>query len=309
MDAKQHILAQFLREGVLLSPEALEKITEANTEQMLEKAKAARSLVFSMQETAGLSVTVRKFQRKLKLTPQDFAKYYNSRFEGLRSILEKKVGAVSVANAKKSGNQVTTIGMMRETTPRGFIIEDTTGWAEVITKAEDVVPDDVIALKGGVKEEKLFAEEIVWPDVPMSHKSTRPSLEIMLAEKDGHKGMVVITPEAVFDPFGKKHSLPNPGWITITKDGTDVAILVYRPEKPVAEKEVLAWLRKRHLCPSKEQIRGTEDPFLIEPIPDVVWIVQTEKFKESYKGVIIVSSDGKELAKVSLEAGDVEFQG
>ena len=322
MDAKQHILEQFLKEGVLLSPDALEKITEANAEQMLERARSSRSLVFSMQETmegrrqetpSGQqpehSLEVRKVQRKQKLSAQDFAKYYNARFEGLRGMLLRKMdGVMSVSNARKSASQVTTIGMMRETTPRGFIIEDTTGWAEVITKAEDVVPDDVIAVKGAVKEEKIFAEELVWPDISMSHKHSRPDIDIILSEKDGHKGMAVITPEAVFDLFGKKHSLPNPGWVTITKDGTAVTILVYRPGKPATQKEVLGWLKRRHLFPSREQIRGTEDPFLIEPIPDVVWIVQAEKFKESYKGVIIVSSDGKEPAKVNLEAGDVEFQ-
>lgn len=313
MDTKQHILEQFLKEGVLLSPESLEKITEANAEQMLEKAKASKSVFFSVQEEKEkpkpeFSLEVRKLQRRLKLTPQDFAKYYNARFEGLRDILLKKLdNVVSVSNAKKSGSSITTIGMVREHTARGFTIEDTTGWAEVITKAEDVMPDDVIAVKGAVKEEKIFAEELVWPDISMSHKHRRPDLDIMLSEKDGHAGMAVITPETVFDLEKKKTAMPNPGWVTINKDGMPVTILVYKPAKPATQKEIMAWLKKRHLFPPKEQIHGTEDPFLIEPIPDMIWIVQSEKWCESYKGVIIVSSDGKEPAKVNLEAGDVEF--
>ena len=307
MDAKQQILAQFLKEGLLLSPEALEKITESNTTQMLEKARSAGALVFSVQEKpAEHSLEVRKLHKRLKLTPQDYAKYYNARFEGLRNILLRKLeGVVSVSNAKKAASQVTTIGMVREHTPRGFIIEDTTGWAEVVTKAEDVVPDDVIAVKAGVKEEKLFAEEMIWPDVPMSRKHIRPDMDIVLSEKDGHKGTIVITPEAVFDLDKKKTSLPDPGWITINTGTGPVTILVYKPAKPASQKEALGWLRKRHLSPTREHIRGTEDTFLIEPIPDVLWIVQADKWKESYKGVIMISSDGKEPVKVGLANGDM----
>jgi DNA polymerase II small subunit/DNA polymerase delta subunit B len=318
MESKQHILAQFLKEGILLSPEALERITESNVEQMLEKARFSTPLVFSLQEEARPSLEVRKFQQKQKLSPQDIAKYYNARFEGLRDILLRKLdGVVSVSNARKSGGQATTIGMIREHTQRGFIIEDTTGWAEVITKAEDIAPDDVIAVKGVVKEEKIFAEEIAWPDIPMSRTHNRPDTNIILSEKDGHKGTVVITPEAVFDIDKKKTSLPNPGWITINAAGMPAIVLVYNPTKPATQKEVLAWLRKRHLSPSREQIRGTEDPFLIEPIPDVVWIVQNSQkeggeaafkpWSESYKGLMIVSSNGKVPVKVDLATGEVKL--
>jgi DNA polymerase II small subunit/DNA polymerase delta subunit B len=307
---KEKIVKQFLEEGILLSPDTLGKITENNVERMLERAKREKAVVFSFQdEKPELMADVMKLQKRVKLSPQDFAGYYNNRFEGLRGMLQKKMeDVVSVANAKKSGSTITTIGMMREQTQRGFIMEDTTGWVEVITKAEDVVADDVIAVKGGVKEEKLFAEEIIWPDVPMSHSRNRPDISIILAEKDGHEGEFVITPDAIYGFDKKKTTLPNPGWITISKDSLAMTVLVYKPDKPATQKEVLAWLRKRHLCPDKNQIRGTDDPFLIEPIPDVVWIISSELWSDNYKGIIVVSSDGKVPAEVSLATGHVEFK-
>jgi len=310
---KENIVRQFLSDGILLSPAALEKISESNVEQMLEKARKSKAFVFTFtEEQPEPSLEVRKTQKRQKLSPQDFASYYNTRFEGLKAMLQKKAeSVVSVANAKKSGSTVTTIGMVREPTQRGFTIEDTTGWAEVITKAEDVVADDVIAVKAGVKEEKLFAEEIIWPDIPMGRPHNHPDMKILLADKDGHKveeDTIVVTPEAVHGFDKKKVSIPNPGWITMNRESAAVTILVYKPEKPVTQKEVLAWLRKRHLCPDRSQIRGTDDPFLIEPIPDLLWIVQAEKWKESYKGVIVISSDGKEPAEVDLGAGEVAFR-
>ncbi|MCX6814109.1 MAG: hypothetical protein NTY20_00435, partial [Candidatus Aenigmarchaeota archaeon] len=260
---KEQIVKKFLKEGVLLSPEALEKITESNAEQVLEKAKSSKPLVFSFIEKTEPAIEVRKLQKRVKLLPQDFAKYYNTRFEGLRDILLKKMeDVVSVTNAKKSGSSISTIGMVREQTQRGFIIEDTTGSAEVISKSEDVGIDDVIGVKAAVKEEKLFAEEIIWPDIPMAHRHIRPDTELILAEKDGHKGEFVITPDAIYADR-KKTSLQNPGWITINKGPLTITVLVYTPDKKATQKEVLAWLKKRHLCPDKNQIRGTDDPFLI----------------------------------------------
>jgi DNA polymerase II small subunit/DNA polymerase delta subunit B len=309
---KEQIVKRFLKEGVLLTPEALGRITENNLDATLERAAASKPAVFSFHEEdrpehSGPSVEVRKLQKRLKLQPQDFTKYYNARFGGLRDILQKKMeGVVSVANARKSGSPAATIGMVGEQTQRGFLIEDTTGSMEVISRSEDVRADDVIGVKGGVKEEKLFAEEIIWPDVPMSRSHSRPEMSVMLSEKDGHKGIVVATPEAVFDHEKKRTALPSPGWITISRGGVSATLLVYRPEKPVAQKEAAAWLRRRHLCPGRNQIRGTEDPFLIEPIPDILWIVQADKWNESYKGVMIVSSDGKVPVRVDLASGNVE---
>src|SRR4030042_2237122 len=152
---RQEIIRQFLREGVLLPPESLEKITEHNLESLLVQAREGKALIFAPKEEEAspeeIVVDVRKPQRKQKLTPQDFAKYYNTRFEGLREILAKKLGsAISASNAKKSGGPVATIGMVAELTPRGFTIEYTTGWAEGISKAEDIVPDDVIAVRAAL---------------------------------------------------------------------------------------------------------------------------------------------------------------
>jgi DNA polymerase II small subunit/DNA polymerase delta subunit B len=313
MDSKQQILTQFLKEGILLSPEALEKITESNAEQTLERARRSKAFVFTFaEERAEPVIEVRKTQKRVKLSPQDFATYYNTRFEGLKAMLQKKAeNVVSVANARKSGSTVTTIGMVREPTQRGFTIEDTTGWAEVITKSEDVAADDVIAVRAGVKEEKLFAEEIIWPDVPMGRSHNHPDMKILLADKDGHKveeGTVVITPEAVHGFDKKKTNLSNPGWITMNRGGGTATILVYRPEKPATQKEALTWLRRRHLSPGKNHIRGTDDPFLIEPIPDLLWIISSERWSDNYKGIVVVSSDGKEPAEVDLAAGNVAFQ-
>ena len=307
---KQQIVKQFLEAGVLLTPEALSQITEKSAEMILEQARREGSLVFSLQEKEQKPlIEARKFQKKQKFTAQELAKYYNTRFEGIKAMLEKKMeGLVSVSNSKKSLAPISTIGMVSERTQRGFIIEDLTGQAEIITKSEEAQPDDVIGVKGHVKEGKIFADEIIWPDVPMTHKNSCLETTIIFAEKDIHKGEFVITPEAVFGPDKKKADLPDPGWISIEKDNRHATVLVYSPGRAVSQKEAFSWLKRRHLSPERAQIRSTDDPFLIEPIPDIVWIVNPEKWTESYKGVIIVASDGSQASMVDLERGTVAFK-
>jgi hypothetical protein len=158
----------------------------------------------------------------------------------------------------------------------------------------------------------------------MSHKHNKPDLKITLSDKkkeggeatpnpesEHEDGKFLITPEAVYGFDKKRTVLPSPGWITIKKDSLTTTVLVYNPGKPVTAKEAFTWLKKRHLSPQKTQIRGAEDPFLIEIIPDLFWIVAPEKsefWKESYKGVIIISFDAKTPAEVNLATGEVTLK-
>ena len=48
-----------------------------------------------------------------------------------------------------------------------------------------------------------------------------------------------------------------------------------------------------------------EDPFLLNPIPDILWLVQKESWAENYKGVSIIS--GTAPVKINLETRNVEF--
>jgi DNA polymerase II small subunit/DNA polymerase delta subunit B len=297
---KQQIIQKFLKEGILLSPDALEKIDEQNTEQFLGQARDQNHMVFEPTQaiSAGPVITIRELDAREAMRPQDFASHYNARFSGIRDMLLKKLeNTVSVTNAKKALSS-TTIGMVRERTQRGFIIEDTTGWADVISKSEDVVEDDVIGLKGVTKEGVIFAEEIVWPDIPLNHIASRPDMDIYLSGKK--EGILTITPEKVH-AAAKEHNLQNPAWVSIGSGRGAATVLIYKPQKKVSQKESIIWLRKRHLLPSRDQIKWAGDPFLIDPVPNILWIVQPgDAWKEMYKGVIIISSDASAPVHVNL---------
>ena len=245
-----------------------------------------------------LVVEVKKFQTKDKLEPQDFAQFYNHKYKGLQQLLLKKVNAVSISKAKGLFSDVSVIGMVRELTPKGFVVEDPTGEIEVISR--DKIPaDDVIGIKGFVREAKLFPNEFVWPDIPLSREINKiEGATILFAPKPANiSGVDVVITE---------NQYPNPAWLTISTEDKKIQVLVFKPENEFTLKRAVAWLKKRHLSHKKEHIPGPEDPYILAPVPDIIWFPGRQEETFVYKGVTMVSTSER-FAKVDLGTMKVEF--
>lgn len=117
-----------------------------------------------------------------RATIENFSSYFNDRYEKLRTQLAKRPdmqNTVSMMHAK-SGERASLIGMVRDkrVTPnkhRVIGIEDPTGSisaivmkdkVELVKKADDVVFDEVIGITGAVRDDVIFVEDIIWPDIP-----------------------------------------------------------------------------------------------------------------------------------------------
>ncbi len=120
-----------------------------------------------------------------KYEPLDFTKLFVSRFRFLEGLLRQRQELQNILplgrlRQKKEKDLISVIGMVMEinSTKNGNIIlslEDLTGEAkcfcmksrsEVLSAAKDVVPDEVIGVVGTWNDGVLFADAIVWPDVP-----------------------------------------------------------------------------------------------------------------------------------------------
>ncbi len=121
-----------------------------------------------------------------KRTVQDFVTYFRLRHEGIKRILLNRPelqNATSISRIiGRNGHELAAIiGIVSEkrTTKNGSIIfnlEDLTGSITVIISkgninglvdvANDVVDDEVIGLTGFVRDKAIFANSIIWPDVP-----------------------------------------------------------------------------------------------------------------------------------------------
>jgi DNA polymerase II small subunit/DNA polymerase delta subunit B len=311
---KKEIVKELLKHRILLPPKMLDKINENNIEDFLNKAKETEKPTETKE--IGIKAAVREANQKQRMSTRDFIDYYNNRYNGIRNILTKKMRAVSVSNAKKSFSDVSIIGMVREATPPGLVLEDPTGEIDVILKdKKGINPDDVIGIRGFIRENRLFAREIIFPDTPLTHPIGSIDASILLIPTITEKTKEAMEEaDLVFtlknNPNTSNKTIKpdsNPCWITLSKNKKEVNLLIYKPENQTTIKQAIVFLKKRHLPTPKNKITGPDDPFLIEPVPDIFWLVSDEKGAETYKGVTIISCGPNCAARINLKTRKVEF--
>ncbi len=279
---KKGIIGRFLKKGILLSPEEFEKIDEENYMQVLESRGAGteKKERIVVEPKGG------------KITPEEFIKIQNTKFEFLRETLLKKIEAVSINKGRKVFSEVAIIGRVKELTGRGFVVEDVTGETEVVSEKEEIRTGDVLGARGHFKENCFFPMQIIWPDVPLENTPRMPRTGITLTTKlkEGMKG-VVVCPGAKpmenivtgFDKFGV---------VKITRGSSEIRILAYSPEKETNENGAVRILKKRRA----EGGRVVDD--LIKEIPDIFWLFSNKRnWNKNYRGVVIISNDKDSFAE------------
>ncbi|MBL7205990.1 MAG: hypothetical protein ISS36_00150 [Candidatus Aenigmarchaeota archaeon] len=305
---KKEIVMRFVEKGVLLSPEVLKNINEENIEFYLKKAdNQEQTILGNIEKESKVNVKIKRVVVKEKLLLKNFIKYYNNRYNGLKKILLEKVNPVSINNIKNSFSIVAVIGMVKEMRESGFILEDMTGSVEVISKNK-VDIDDVIAVKGMRREEKLLENKIIFPNIPKENRLRKiDGVKVAFMKKLNKE----LKADFIFTEEGKEEknvftNFTNPSWITISRGNNEMNILVYKPEKDVNPNIVVDYLVKRHLKPEPQMIKSEEDYFLLEPIPDIMWILSEKKWARNYNGVSIISCGGGGVL-VDLGKRGVEF--
>jgi len=156
---------------------------------------------------------------------RDFLKLFLDRYERLKGLLMKRSDyadplPLGELAGMEEGEEVRVVGMVAEKreTPGGHLLlrlEDPTGTAavwvykgkseELLEKAEEVIPDEVIGVEGtlrsGDKEPRIVARDIAWPDLPTSGSSPKveePVCAVLLS--DLHVGSKMFLRE-VFERF------------------------------------------------------------------------------------------------------------
>ena len=304
MDHEQ-LVRKLTREGVLITPDVMEDI-KAGKYNQTKTEKQTKS-------KTKLSVKVLSPKPMERLSPKDFTTYFNNRFSCLRDLLIKKAPSISI-NKAVDGQDVSVIGMVRERSTQGFVLEDVTG--EIPVVSSDIVrDDDVISVSGKVIEGKLIASDVYWPDIPLTNQPKRIlGMNILLATEidDSLKGMiddfdlVFVKSNGISNPKTFTN-IPSPATISINKEGNGISILVYAPPQPINPKDAIGLLKRRHLMPEKKEISSTTDHFFINDIPEIFWVISNVRHVEHYKGVTLVMSKKHDSLKVDCETGEVYF--
>lgn len=293
MDRKEAV-RELISRGEIPTPELIEGMVSGKRAGAAEKGAATK-------EDVGGSVEVRVLspERKEKLSSGDFTSYYNSKYDGLREILSPKISAISINKAKETFGEIGVIGMVREKTPTGYLIEDTTGAIELVQRDSGLAPGDVIGVSGQVRENRLFGNGIVFPDVPLTQRfGTIKGLRVTLSRKPLEK-----REEGALCFHADEKRLHNGSRIEISCGG-NVSILFYSPSGNAGPQECVESLKKRHLIISQKEITSPKDDFIVKDVPDILWADSDTHFVESYKGVIVLSP-GKEEISIDLETKSV----
>lgn len=180
--------------GADLTSEDIENVIHKLRKEQAEKAAQEQAQKLKGDTTKGTVVVTRDFEEYTKKRSlQDFVQHYNKRFQQVSQILRPRLNQAELfaINRLLNNNQqaapidkATIIGLVTDidTTKNGHIIlelEDPTGKikvlchknnAEVHKLTQWVVFDEVIAVSGSLGDDIFFANDITFPDVPITHE-------------------------------------------------------------------------------------------------------------------------------------------
>ena len=195
---KQEAIDYLLEKNVLIAPEAKNKsltleeakdllsMYEGNID-LLDEGVVALYKQRKESQQRSLEI-IKSYEEKGKdRTYNDFVTLFNTRFDNIRTLLRNRnqidsLSSINRLSNKTKGENISVIGMIRskrETNSGNllFDIEDKTGKTRLIVKnsdeyqdlfdiAKDLQLDEIIGVQGIWLTGAIFANEIVFPDIP-----------------------------------------------------------------------------------------------------------------------------------------------
>lgn len=141
-------------------------------------------------------VSYQNIPKKYKVS--DFSRLFASRYKFLEKILQnrhelKNMITITRLTGKQEREEVSIIGIIQDLaeTKNGnilFTLEDITGTTKILisknkkelfSQGKDLVLDEVIGIVGTYSDKLIFAEKIIWPDIP-------PNDELKKGPEDEH---------------------------------------------------------------------------------------------------------------------------
>jgi DNA polymerase II small subunit/DNA polymerase delta subunit B len=313
-----------------------------NPEQILSELKRMKPRPFIISEQH-----IRSIQKPVKIKPaeiklikeykqekrpvsiKDYVDHFLSRYEELKKIISKKMGAEKLISINKIATQTmmfSVIGVVREKSRNNILVEDPTGEVYVFfednlkEKLEEIVLDDVIGLNVKKIKDKYYAKNVVFPDIP-------PSREINKTEKDMVLGFVSnpsdLDEKKYNDLISTLSSTENLSSVVffddkenqkIAQDFSKLNPIIPKPTPSLFQinnikifllpkkffetltfdfstsDPITLMLKKRHLFPSfLPKTHISQDEFVLTEIPDII-ISNFGTMNKNYKGTTIISN-------------------
>jgi len=183
-------------DAFIISPELLQKYSEKPEEKKIPMPVDVYRSPYFKPEAAEHSADL-KIERETEInveakrggTLADFVEYFNDRYRRTASIIKARPGENSVQSIASTrgmvkNSKVRIVGMVvnkPRQTKKGnlmFELEDDSGVAKVLITndarnraafldVQKLVPDEVVGIDGSVSDPFVFANSLLWPEVPI----------------------------------------------------------------------------------------------------------------------------------------------
>lgn len=287
---KREIIEIFLKNGILVSSETINKINDYENISRIfdllksnqiedplvaglgicgktDEAKVQNSSIEETQQKSKFRVVYSYREEPKKREPQDFTDYFGSRYRAIEKILKqhqelRNVVSINKLAPKKEKEELSVIGMVedKQVTKNGnllLIVEDPTGRKMVLINknkpalfkdAKDIVLDEVIGVIGVCADSLVFANEIVWPDIPNKELKKSGQEKYALFLSDLHVGSSKFLPDD-FEKFlrwingnmgneQQRHISKNVEYIFIAGDLVDGVGIYPEQDKELITKDI-----------------------------------------------------------------------
>ncbi len=173
----------------------------------------------TIEETPPCEVIFSYTGEDKKRTVQDFVSYFNNRYRALKGILQSRqdlqdATSISRVLTKPERERVAIIGLVtskKETMNKNIMleIEDPTGTIKVLVSknkpdlirlGKEIWLDEVIGITGKTGKEIIFADNVIYPDIPHKELKKLDKDVSIIFLSDIHLGSVDFLPES-FEKF------------------------------------------------------------------------------------------------------------
>src|SRR3989338_3520968 len=199
-------------------------VTEEDLNQLFSKQKTGQATEQKQEKSLITNVKIITSYKddSKKREASDFVDYFNIRYRAIEKILKqhqelKNTVSISKILNKKDKEAISIIGIVssKQVTKNGnllLMLEDPTGQRRVLVnknkptlfnEAKDIVLDEVIGIVGVNVDTLMFANNVIWPEVPTSKELIKaPEEKYAIFLSDLHVGSSKFLPED-FEKFLK----------------------------------------------------------------------------------------------------------
>lgn len=199
---KKKLIGFLLENNILVEPEFLEELNAAKEQsEILElindkisSAQITKTSTEKLENKGNVKIIFSFDEEPKKITAQNFINHFNARYNVIKKILQNRaqlenVSSINRLKGKSEREIVSIIGAIftKEDTKNGIMmtIEDPTGSIKVFvnknrdlfSKAKDAVLDEVIGVSGSLGKGIIFANDLLFPDIPLTKELKKSPIE------------------------------------------------------------------------------------------------------------------------------------